>query len=136
MTASAAAVAGSSTRVVNANVSSTTIVLVIATPSTSALAPVSLGTRKWAAVTSVNTSSAIALPSKAIELRSNPAARTCGRSPPYPITALGPPPLDPPGPSFIPASHGRHHHQQVNSMAQRPVSRVAPVLGNLTHGRR
>jgi hypothetical protein len=45
-TASATAVAGSSTRVVNANVGSTTTVLVIATANTSVLAPVSPRTRK------------------------------------------------------------------------------------------
>jgi hypothetical protein len=51
-------------------------VLVIATLNTSVLAPVSARTRKWAAVTRVNTSRAMALPIDAIELKSNPAART------------------------------------------------------------
>jgi hypothetical protein len=51
-------------------------VLVIATLNTSVLAPVSPRTRKWAAVTSVNTSRAMALPIDAIELRSNPTAST------------------------------------------------------------
>ena len=76
MTPSATAVAGPSANVVAAKVNSTTTVLVIATLNTSLLAPVSPRTRKWAAVISVNTSSAMALPIEAIELRSNPTAST------------------------------------------------------------
>ena len=75
ITTSSTNVAGSSTSVVKANVTSTVPVESAPIVSIAALAPVSWRTRRCDAVMRVNTRSATALPIEAMELRSKPAAR-------------------------------------------------------------